>query len=490
MTMGRLRRVGRLGVIALAGCYSGGDGDGGDGGSTGSATSGEVTGPTGGPGSSTVSTTTQGTDPTVDPDGTGSTGDDPPPVDTPLPDRLGVVELTVPEGVAPGVSNWRIWGTGPLEIAPVFTVPLGNCETLVGYTSSGAGITSRVVHVGVDDSLVGVFDLAAGLELRGLAAEDDGHFGALVWDPTAQQIWVRRYDLTGAELWSTELTNPDNHPTDFGIGDSRLEFGGGRYGAYYHVHSDSGHEGDTFKFVDAAAGTEQTAWGWGCSHSMSNLLRYQPAADRILSMCVTDCYPGTNGDFATQSIGGVYLDNGAAKILDVDAGCNGSVAGELGGASVTPDGWNVTFNAHRAPATLGQASYDPSTMNQDIGFADIAGDLTPGAVVWLTDTPAVNEDDASIARWQPAGDDAEQYVVGWHEPGGAPKWWLGRLDAAGAFLEGPVEITGAAAWGRRDDPFRPHPGGDVGWSWFDAPGSTTLRVARLDAGNPDACAGF
>jgi hypothetical protein len=456
--------------------------------------------PTSGTDATTVSTTASTTDPsttTVSTTSPSSTTDDPdtsgtdsgPPTDTPLLDRLSVVDIVVREGVAPGVGNWRIWGIGSLNVAPVFTVPLASCETLVGYTSSGAGITSRVAHLDATDALVGVIDLAAGLELRGLAAEGDGHFGALVWDPMAQQIWVRRYDMEGTELWSTELTNPDNTPTDFGIGDSRLEFGGGRYGAYYHVHSDSGHEGDTLKWVDTA-GVEQTQWGWGCSHSMSNVLRYQPATDHIVSMCVTDCYPGTNGDFATQSIGGIYIDGGATKIIDVAAGCNGSVAGELGSAAVTPDGWNAVFNAHQNPAGLGQQSYDPATMNQDIGFADIGGDLVPGAVVWLTDTPEIDEDDASIARWTPEGDDAEQYVVGWHEPDPAPKWWLARIDAAGAFLEGPVEATGIAAWGRRDDPFRPHTDGDVGWSWFDTPGSTTLHVARVDAGRAPECASF
>lgn len=477
-----------LSLVWCAGACGSGDADGDtSAAATGGASTGTVGDPTGNP--STDPATGPGTDPSGDPEtgvDTTAAADTGPQPGAPLEDRLSVVDLVVPEGVAAGASNWRIWGTGSLNVAPVFTVPLSTCETLVGYTSAGAGITARVVHVGVDDTVQGVLELAAGLELRGLAAADDGTFGALVWDPAAQQIWVRRYDLAGAELGSTELTNADNSPTDFGIGDSRLEYGGGRFGAYYHVHSDSGHEGDTLKWVDTA-GAETTAWGWGCSHSMSNLLRYQPANDTIVSMCVTDCYPGTNGDFATQSIGGIYVDAGASKIIDVAAGCNGSVAGELGSAAVTPTGWNVVFNAHRAPAGLGQASYDPSTMNQDIGFATVAGDRTPGAVVWLTDTAAIHEDDASIARWQPADDAAEQYVVGWHEPDPAPKWWLARIDAAGTVLEGPIDVSATAQWGRRDDPFRPLADGDVAWSWFDAPGSTTLRMARLDAGA--ACGG-
>src|SRR5690606_21417632 len=108
-------------------------------------------------------------------------------------------------------------------------------------------------------------------------------------------------------------------------------------------------------------------------------------ADRFMPACVTDCFPGTSGDFATNSIGGIYLNHDDAHVIDVAAGCNGSVAGELGGAALTPGGWALVFNAHQAPATLGQSSYDAS-MNQDIGLSMIDGALQPGPVVWLTDT--------------------------------------------------------------------------------------------------------
>lgn len=408
--------------------------------------------------------------------GDGSTGE---PIDGPLLDRLLVTDVMIGAGVKAGVSNWRIWGTGPLHVAPVFTIPLGSGDTLVGYTTgSGAGIEATVAHLDPDDTLVSELSLASGLELRGLAAESDEVFGALVWDPMAMRIYVRRFDLGGSELSSTELTNPSNTPTEFGIGDSRLEYGDGTYGAYYHVHSDDGHEGDTLKWVDAATGAESTAWPWGCSHSMSNLLRYNAVGGGFMPACVTDCYPGTSGDFATNAIGGIYLDHQGAHVMDVDAGCNGSVAGELGGAALTPSGWALVFNAHQNPATPGQSSYDPGTMNQDIGLSMIGSGMTPGPVVWLTATPG-NEDDAAIARWQPADDGAEQYVVGWNAGG---QHMLARVDPSGAFLEGPEDITGIASWGRRDDPFRVHANADVVWAWFDDPGATTLHVARLRSG--------
>ena len=427
-----------------------------------------------------------------------------------LLDRLVVSDVTIPAGVKPGRSNYRIWGSSSLNVSPVYTVPLADCGTLVCITTGTADSRSALgtshayaVKLDASDRLVTAFDLGA-FECRGLAAEPDGHFAALLWaasttkdcaDPAVNgHIYVKRFDAAGAAGWSTELTNTAgsdiNCPTDFGLGESRLEFGGSRYGAYYHVHSKSGHEGDTLKYVDLS-GTQSTTWSWGCSHSMSNLLRWNGADNKFMPACVTDCYPGTSGsDFATTSIGGVYINN-RNKVIDVDAGCNGDVAGELGGAAVAPSGWKIVFNAHQAPATLGQSSYNETTMNQDIGFATIGANLTAGGgVVWLTTTAAVDEADAGIERWAPADDPTEQYVMGWSEPGSPYAYKLGRVGATGTFFEGPVDVTARAKWGRRDDPFRAHANGDIVWAWFDASSSTTLRFARLRSGGTATCASF
>jgi hypothetical protein len=427
-----------------------------------------------------------------------------------LLDRLVVSDVTIPAGVKPGRSNWRIWGTASLNISPVYTVPLADCGTLVCITTGTADSrtalgTSHAYAIKLDasDHLVTTYDLGD-YECRGLAAEPDGHFAALLWtasttkdcaDPAANgHIYVTRFDATGAAGWSTELANTTgsnpNCPTDFGLGESRMEFGGSSYGAYYHVHSQSGHEGDTLKYVDLT-GKESTTWSWGCSHSMSNLLRYNGTDKKFMPACVTDCYPGTSGsDFATTAIGGVYTNN-RNKVIDVDAGCNGDVAGELGGAAIAPSGWKIVFNAHQAPATLGQSSYDKSTMNQDIGFASIGAGLTSGgAAVWLTNTASINEADSGIERWTPSDDPAEQYLVGWAEPGTPYVYRLGRVDAAGKLLEGPLDVTAQAKWGRRDDPFRAHGNGDIVWAWFDASASTTMHFARLRSGGSASCATF
>jgi hypothetical protein len=404
-----------------------------------------------------------------------------------LMERIKSTSVEVAAGAKKGVSNWRIWDRGDLGVAPVFTVPLPNCQTLVCY-SSGTEMApvAHVVALDAEDKLIKELVAETGVECRGLAAGSGGQFAALLWKGADDTIGVSRYDATGILLGSTPLSNADNNPTDFGIGEARLEFGGGKYGAYYHVHSDSGHEGDTLKWVDAASGAEDTEWDWGCSHSMSNLLRFNTASMSFLPACVTDCYPGTEGDFETQSIGGIYLNHDDEKVLDVDAGCNGSVAGELGGAALAPMGWKLVFNAHQAPAGLGQDSYESGDKNQDIGFSAVAQNLTPGKVVWLTTTPG-DESDSSISRYEPAGA-PEQYLVGWVAGSGSSlTFQLALLDPSGTFLENPIDVTSLVKWGRRDDPFREHYDGDVVWAWFDQAGSTTLKVARVDSGASYTC---
>jgi hypothetical protein len=411
-----------------------------------------------------------------------------------LAERIGTSEVALPAGIKPGVRNWRIWASTMLKVSPVFTVPLANCGTLVGFTTGTAmAPNARAVRLDPNDKLAATIDLGATLELRGLAAEPDGHFAALLWNGATDQIWVKRYDLTGKELFATELTNKkndvlDNTPTDFGIGESRLEYGGGKYGAYYHVHSMSGHEGDTLKYVAADTGVESTTWAWGCSHSMSNLLTFNPISNAFLASCVTDCYPGTNGsEFASTAIGGVYTEN-RNKLIDVDGGCDGSVAGELGGAAAGSNGWKLVFNAHQQPSMLGQKSYDTKTMNQDVAFISVdASKKIAGQVVWLTSTPMTNEADSALVRFTPTGDAAEQYLVGWLE---GSSYKLARVDPSGKFLEQPSDITSKAKWGQRDDPFRAHVNGDIVWSWADSANAMTLKLARLRSGNTAQCAAF
>lgn len=436
-----------------------------------------------------------------DPTGDGSVGGgdgaplvDGPPAGTPLAERIGVSTIATPAGVMAGDSNYRIWGSQSLRIAPVFTVPHADCGTLVGYTTGTSTPTARVARLDASDALITTYELGA-FELRGLAAEPDGHFAALLWDDPQDALRVTRFDAMGMNPRVTMLSDTTAVPDDFNIGETRLEYGDGKYGAYFHVHGISGsfdgHEGDALKWVDAATGAMTTGWSWGCSHSMSELLRFQPAGNKFLAACVTDCFPGTSGtNFAANSIGGIYLDHNKSKVLDVDAGCNGNVAGELGSMTPTATGWKLVFNAHQNAAALGQGSYSTSTMNQDIGFASIAANGTfTGTVAWLT-TSAGNEGNASIARWEPEGETAEQYVVGWTEMAAQRVYKLARVSPTGEQLEAPIDVSAMVKWGERDDPFREHLNKDIVWSWFEMAGATSFKLARIRSSHTAQCAAF
>jgi hypothetical protein len=139
----------------------------------------------------------------------------------PLTSRVSTSTLTVPAGVKPGELSWRVWGESSLGVAPVYTVPLANCQTLVCYTTGTGDAVSGtseayVALLDAGDNLVGNADLGA-FECRGLAAESDGHYAALLWaqgtatdctDFTANgRMYVKRYAADGTASWSTELVD-------------------------------------------------------------------------------------------------------------------------------------------------------------------------------------------------------------------------------------------------------------------------------------------
>ena len=152
---------------------------------------------------------------------------------------------------------------------PVYTIPFADCGTLVGYTTGTAAAPhARVARLDAGDQLVATYDLGA-FALRGLAAEADGHFGALLWDVTTnpKSLEVTRYTSNGTAGTTAMLPTTDVAPTDFGIGESRLEYdvANNRYGAYFHVHGTNpnyfayGHEGDMLEWMDKTVARSRPA---------------------------------------------------------------------------------------------------------------------------------------------------------------------------------------------------------------------------------------
>ena len=174
-------------------------------------------------------------------------------------------------------------------------------------------------------------------------------------------------------VWSTNI---DHSMTSFNphIGDSRLAYGNGTYGAYFAVHGDSGwpegHEGDQLSYVDSD-GIATGGWMWGCSHSMAELIDYHPTLAKWLPVCSSDCYDSK----------GILL-NDNQVVYACDGNCGGLVSAQLGQVAQAEDSWKLVFSA------LDRPSYD----SKGIGLATINGDFS-SARVWLTDSNGQYERD-------------------------------------------------------------------------------------------------
>jgi len=410
--------------------------------------------------------------------------------------KLTMSEITLPSTPLSVTFSWRYKGYAALT-PRLFNAPLPNGNLLVGWTdSSKVGHVSYLKKEGNSYTLVKTHNIAD-RQVRGIAALSDSSFGVLAWkeDSTAEncQMFVQKWTAISAsgtptKVYEVELKNLDgstldNRPTDFDIGDSRMEVDAdGNFYVYYHVHSLSGHEGDTYFRVDPK-GNLKKYWNWGCSHSMSNLLSYHPVLNQTLSLCVTDCYPGTSGsDFDNDAVGGLYTEN--KNLLQVMAGgCNGCVGGEIGMvAPISDAGWIVSFDAHRASVPKGSDNCYDTAYNQDIGVAIVKKDKTLSSMVWLTNT---NEDefDPALARYGPSSD--KKYMIGWKTKSTR---YLGLMDSKGSVVSGPYNCTvmtiggtsKTVSWGARDDTWRTLADGSVAWLEVS---SSKLRVYVMHYGD-------
>ncbi len=373
-----------------------------------------------------------------------------------LKSRVTDVALTLPQPLGKMVNSWCTWGW--CSISPrLYHAPLPDDRTLVGWTDASG--TGHVSVVGAGGSLDQTYDYAA-KSLRGLVAHDDGSFAILLWDPGAKIMWLSRRSATGGETWTTNI---DGDMTSFNpnIGDSRLAYGDGTYAAYFAVHGDSGwpagHEGDQLTYVDDSGVIQSGGWDWGCSHSMAELVSYHPTFDAFAPTCSSDCYASK----------GILL-NDNQVVYASDGNCGGLVSAQLGQIALSDDAWKIVFNAMERPGFVGRG----------IGLATVDGAFQ-SSYVWLTNTDGQHERDPVLARLGTSLQ-SDRYLVGWHttDDGG---YWLGVIDGAGNFVEGPDEVSSAGiAWGNRDDSFRTRADGSVSWVQA-APSSTTLHLFRFAA---------
>ena len=215
-------------------------------------------------------------------------------------------------------------------------------------------------------------------------------------------------------------------------------------------------------------------WNWGLSHSLAELIDYQPNLARLTAVGVTDCFPSpalwadTSADGGPQNL-----------IFSGDGNCGGSTAVQLGQmAAFTGGNWLVAINAQSEAAfTDGLGNMHPAFTGEGVGVVSFNGTYTATPVTWLssTDPTGTDEFDPVLAR---VGTSlaSNRFLVGW------------RLQTEGTFnmevinpsgtLLSPLEtVSPTAGWGNRDDSLKTRPDGSI--SWLEgAAGGTTLQLFR------------
>jgi len=369
----------------------------------------------------------------------------------PIENRIETFTITLPQPLENTSSSWCTWGS--CSLGPrLFLAHRTDGTHLVGWTDiSNDGHVSVVS--GADIISTHTF---ANKKVRGLVAHGDGTYAVLLKDGVT--LFLSKRSADGSQLWITNLNSElaeDSSPT----GDHRLAYGGGLYAAYWSVYGITGgmagHHADQLSYVDDS-GIQYTGWNWGCSHSMAQLVEYHPGDQEFTAFCSSDCYPDPPG----------LKMNLHTTIQIADGNCGGLVSLQLGQMAAAGTGWKVLFNAED---TAESETYG-------IGFATAGGSATT-SVVWLTNTDGSTERDPVMARL--GTQDPELYLVGWRSSIDGT-FYIGHVNAAGAFLEGPEQMSASGpGWNKRDDSFSTTPGNSVVWLEGSAQ-STSLRLYRYN----------
>lgn len=377
-----------------------------------------------------------------------------------IPDRITTVTLTLPTSLEPGQFSWCTMGTCTLS-PRLYHAPLADGRTLVGWTDAAL---NGHVSVASGSTITATFDYPA-RPVRGLVGHDDGSFAVLLWDRGGAAIeddvmWLSRRTAANGETWVARVTSVSNVPSAAGskLGDSRLAYGGGVYGAYLAVHGISGfatgHEGDEYTRLDDAGGALSGDWSWGLSHSMAELIGWHPQTSVLTAIGSSDCYPGK----------GLYAGN-SRLLWAADGDCAGNAQAQLGQmAAATNQRWLVAFSA---PNRAGFPA-------QGIGLARFGSDGTV-SIAWLTSTAGAEERDPVLARIGTSLG-SNRFLAGWRMQT-AGTFQLAVVDTLGALIEGPTAPGAGVSWGNRDDSFRTRSDGSVSWVQ-GAAGSNTLKLHR------------
>ncbi len=395
--------------------------------------------------------------------------------------RTTTTTITLPQALEAASNNFCVWGYCTNFSPRLYQAPMADGRTLIGWTdANGNGHVSRVSGATIQQT----FDFAA-TPVRGLVVHADNSFAVLLHvnlaDPNIfnHYMEIQLLNATGTVQWTTKLLNntmigltPGVAPDPQDIGDSRLSYGGGMYAAYFAVKAEPDasnleHNGDQLTFVnDAGVISTTTGWGWGLSHSLAELVDYQPTLGRMTALGVSDCYPGR----------GLYADDTGALFPDA-ANCGGSTAMQLGQMAATSGGsWLVAFSAQSEAAfTDGFGTAQPAFSAPGVGVLSFNGTYTPSAVTWLTNTDGTDQRDPVLARIGTSLS-SNRFLVGWYLQNEAT-FNMEVINPSGAVLNPLETVSPTAGWGNRDDSLKSRPDGSISWLQ-GAAGATTLQMYR------------
>ena len=397
--------------------------------------------------------------------------------------RTSTTTFTLPQALEAAGNSFCTWGfcTG---ISPrLYQAPMVDGRTLIGWTdANGNGHVSRVNGATIEQT----FDFT-GTWLRGLVVHPDNSFAVLLLvnpsDPNIFNHVMEISSLTAAGVvnWTTQLVNntqigltPGVAPDPQDIGDSRLTYGNGMYAAYFAVKAmpdanNLEHNGDQLTFVnDAGVISTTSGWGWGLSHSLAELIDYQPTSKIISAVGVSDCFPGR----------GIFADDQQTALMTDAANCGGNTAVQLGQmAAISGGQWLVAFSGQSEAAfTDAFGTAQPAYSAQGIGVLSFnATTYAASPFTWLTNTDGTDERDPVLARIGPSLA-SNRFLVGWRLQNEST-FNMEVINSSGTALNPLETVSPTVGWGNRDNSLASRPDGSVSWLQ-GAAGSTTLQLYR------------
>jgi len=389
----------------------------------------------------------------------------------------------------------------------------------IHITTLGIDAGTQIASL-VSDKVIG------GVDVRGLRLHWDGWMGVLVrtganetWpddkgliaarfkERTVQNIEVRKYAANGTLVFATTLEDdakPDDaligRVKDFALGQGDLIYeDAGELIAYFKISlgdTTNWHEGDAVWAVNSETGERTSIVGWGCSHSMDEHIVYSRTLGDTLRVCTSDVYP-SKGITAFRLRGM----QGGQIVKKFDANGSGKVDGQAGEVLTYGNDFIQIFAGTCCDGNIEQKDYKAYTSETahaggrgtDVALVrmDSNGKVKENGIVYLTNTPGVDEAAPHVARYG-----STQLLVGWQEGGWKVresvgvcsdkriKFWIATVDIETfAFVDKPVEVTNLAMFSERNL-WKTSPSGHAGYIYaYDEDKQKIARYGEHGAAN-------